>query len=197
MVSQVAIDNITAARDLTHHLQTQGFHRIAAVGTPETSSSGGSRWYCGCSASDGGVSRGARGSGDRARPGARDPARPLEPGRCRCSRRALPEQPPTPRRLLLLHRHDCLRRALRPLDSRSLSTSRLRRRRLRQHHGESIHRPTPHYRRLRPPPLRRVGPRPARRADGRQERDTPPGPDPAPDHHPSQYNTLKSDPLCC
>jgi len=41
MVSQVAIDNITAARDLTHHLQSQGFNRIAAVGTPESSSSGG------------------------------------------------------------------------------------------------------------------------------------------------------------
>lgn len=35
MVSQVAIDNVAAARDMTQHLLDQGFRRIAAVGTPE------------------------------------------------------------------------------------------------------------------------------------------------------------------
>jgi DNA-binding LacI/PurR family transcriptional regulator len=35
VVSQVCIDNVAAARDLTKHLLDQGFRRIAAVGTPE------------------------------------------------------------------------------------------------------------------------------------------------------------------
>jgi DNA-binding LacI/PurR family transcriptional regulator len=35
MVSQVAIDNVAAATDLTRHLLEQGFRRVAAVGTPE------------------------------------------------------------------------------------------------------------------------------------------------------------------
>ncbi len=35
MVSQVAIDNVGAARDMTQHLIDQGFRRIAVVGTPE------------------------------------------------------------------------------------------------------------------------------------------------------------------
>ncbi|WBQ01924.1 LacI family DNA-binding transcriptional regulator [Kribbella sp. CA-293567] len=35
MVSQVAIDNVSAARDMTKHLLDQGYRRIAAVGTPE------------------------------------------------------------------------------------------------------------------------------------------------------------------
>jgi DNA-binding LacI/PurR family transcriptional regulator len=35
MVSQVAIDNLGAAREMTQHLIDQGFRRIAAVGTPE------------------------------------------------------------------------------------------------------------------------------------------------------------------
>ncbi|NIK59542.1 LacI family DNA-binding transcriptional regulator [Kribbella shirazensis] len=35
VVSQVAIDNVAAARDMTRHLLAQGCRRIAAVGTPE------------------------------------------------------------------------------------------------------------------------------------------------------------------
>jgi DNA-binding LacI/PurR family transcriptional regulator len=35
VVSQVCIDNVAAARDMTKHLLDQGFRRIAAVGTPE------------------------------------------------------------------------------------------------------------------------------------------------------------------
>ncbi len=35
LVSQVAIDNLAAARDMTNHLLAQGCRRIAAVGTPE------------------------------------------------------------------------------------------------------------------------------------------------------------------
>ncbi|GAA1570376.1 LacI family DNA-binding transcriptional regulator [Kribbella sancticallisti] len=35
VVSQVAIDNVGAAREMTQHLIEQGFRRIAAVGTPE------------------------------------------------------------------------------------------------------------------------------------------------------------------
>jgi DNA-binding LacI/PurR family transcriptional regulator len=35
LVSQVAIDNLAAARDMTKHLLAQGCRRIAAVGTPE------------------------------------------------------------------------------------------------------------------------------------------------------------------
>ena len=35
VVSQVGVDNVAAARDLTRHLLDQGFRRIAAVGTPE------------------------------------------------------------------------------------------------------------------------------------------------------------------
>ncbi len=35
VVSQVCIDNVGAARDMTQHLVDQGFRRIAAVGTPE------------------------------------------------------------------------------------------------------------------------------------------------------------------
>ncbi|MEU4389956.1 LacI family DNA-binding transcriptional regulator [Kribbella sp. NPDC023855] len=35
VVSQVAIDNVAAARDMTRHLLDQGYRRIAAVGTPE------------------------------------------------------------------------------------------------------------------------------------------------------------------
>jgi DNA-binding LacI/PurR family transcriptional regulator len=35
VVSQVAIDNVAAARDMTQHLLDQGFRRVAAVGTPE------------------------------------------------------------------------------------------------------------------------------------------------------------------
>ncbi|GAB3824717.1 LacI family DNA-binding transcriptional regulator [Kribbella italica] len=35
VVSQVCIDNVGAARDMTQHLVGQGYRRIAAVGTPE------------------------------------------------------------------------------------------------------------------------------------------------------------------
>jgi DNA-binding LacI/PurR family transcriptional regulator len=35
VVSQVTIDNVAAAREMTRHLLDQGFRRIAAVGTPE------------------------------------------------------------------------------------------------------------------------------------------------------------------
>ncbi|GAA1517938.1 LacI family DNA-binding transcriptional regulator [Kribbella lupini] len=35
VVSQVCIDNVGAARDMTQHLVDQGYRRIAAVGTPE------------------------------------------------------------------------------------------------------------------------------------------------------------------
>jgi DNA-binding LacI/PurR family transcriptional regulator len=35
VVSQVAIDNVAAARDMTNHLLAKGCRRIAAVGTPE------------------------------------------------------------------------------------------------------------------------------------------------------------------
>ncbi|MEV6288612.1 LacI family DNA-binding transcriptional regulator [Kribbella sp. NPDC051770] len=35
VVSQVCIDNVAAARDMTQHLVDQGYRRIAAVGTPE------------------------------------------------------------------------------------------------------------------------------------------------------------------
>jgi DNA-binding LacI/PurR family transcriptional regulator len=35
VVSQVCIDNVSAARDMTQHLVDQGYRRIAAVGTPE------------------------------------------------------------------------------------------------------------------------------------------------------------------
>jgi DNA-binding LacI/PurR family transcriptional regulator len=35
VVSQVAIDNVAAARDMTKHLLARGCRRIAAVGTPE------------------------------------------------------------------------------------------------------------------------------------------------------------------
>lgn len=38
VVSQVCIDNVAAARDLTQHLVDQGFRRIAAVGVPEVPS---------------------------------------------------------------------------------------------------------------------------------------------------------------
>ena len=38
VVSQVAIDNVCAARDMAQHLIDQGFRRIAAVGTPEVPS---------------------------------------------------------------------------------------------------------------------------------------------------------------
>lgn len=35
MVSQVCIDNVAAARDITRHLLDQGFRRVATVGVPE------------------------------------------------------------------------------------------------------------------------------------------------------------------
>ena len=38
MVSQVCIDNVAAAGDVTKHLLDQGFRRVAAVGTPEVPS---------------------------------------------------------------------------------------------------------------------------------------------------------------
>ncbi|HEY0617163.1 MAG TPA: LacI family DNA-binding transcriptional regulator [Kribbella sp.] len=38
VVSQVTIDNVAAARDMTQHLLDQGFRRIAAVGTPKPAS---------------------------------------------------------------------------------------------------------------------------------------------------------------
>jgi DNA-binding LacI/PurR family transcriptional regulator len=38
VVSQVTIDNVAAAREMTQHLLDQGFRRIAAVGTPEPAS---------------------------------------------------------------------------------------------------------------------------------------------------------------
>jgi DNA-binding LacI/PurR family transcriptional regulator len=41
VVSQVCIDNIGAARDMTQHLVDQGYRRIAAVGTPEAPGSPG------------------------------------------------------------------------------------------------------------------------------------------------------------
>jgi DNA-binding LacI/PurR family transcriptional regulator len=36
VVSQVCIDNVAAARDMTQHLLDQGYRRVAAVGTPES-----------------------------------------------------------------------------------------------------------------------------------------------------------------
>ena len=36
VVSQVCIDNVAAARDMTQHLLDQGYRRIAAVGTPDS-----------------------------------------------------------------------------------------------------------------------------------------------------------------
>jgi DNA-binding LacI/PurR family transcriptional regulator len=42
VVSQVAIDNVAAATDLTRHLLAQGFRRIAAIGTPKRPESPGS-----------------------------------------------------------------------------------------------------------------------------------------------------------
>ncbi|MGC4941662.1 LacI family DNA-binding transcriptional regulator [Kribbella sp. DT2] len=41
VVSQVCIDNVGAARDMTRHLVDQGYRRIAAVGTPEAPGSPG------------------------------------------------------------------------------------------------------------------------------------------------------------
>ncbi len=176
LVSQVAIDNVAAARDMTRHLIAKGCRRIVAVGTPEIPRGSSGAGVLGSVAEAPGTAASRlRTAGyrealeeagipndpsleialDRWRPGGRGDGRREVPGRPRGARR-----------VLLLHRHPRLRRSLGALGRGRRRTGGDAGRGLRQHPREPVHDPAADHGRLRPAGVRRGRPGAARGADG-------------------------------
>ena len=172
VVSQVAIDNVGAAKDMVRHLLDQGCRRIAAVGTPESPSGssgagalGGSAGVTGTAAArlrTTGYHEALAEAGIARRPRVGDRPGSLEPGRREPRGQPLPGRPRAAGRVLLLHRLDSRRRTLGTVDSRHRRTGYLPGRRLRQHPREPVRRTAADHRRFRPARLRPVGPGSAR-----------------------------------
>ena len=202
LVSQVAIDNVAAARDMTKHLLAQGCRRIAAVGTPEIPrGSSGTGVLGGSAEAPGTAASRLRTAGYRQ--ALEEAGVPIDPALEIGLDRWRPEGAATVVGKYLAE-HElpdaffCFTDSLASGASSALWSAGVAvpgqtlRGRVRQHPREPVHDPAADDGRLRPAGLRRGGARPARRADGRQGRGAAPGDDPAPDRRARQHRTLNA-----